>query len=402
MAFRVLSLDGGGVWSVVQALALIKIYGEQATGRQVLKDFDLVAATSAGSIVLGGLVEDLPLAAILQIFDDETLRKAMFRESPDKLSRLVHRVTGWFPGLGGSGVGPIYSTAKKQAALEKMLGPYANVPLRRAAVGIRRSGSDRDVHLLIIAFDYDRERAVFFRSAPASGRSWGVGDESSVTLAQAINASTDPPINYFDKPATIGPDRYWDGAIAGYDNPVLAAVSEARVLNQTPTDIVALSIGTGRVSLAGPPTGKPSPFVKQRKKQCLVSDLGKIAVSIVDDPPDSATFMAHVMTGGIDKLPYDLESRIVRMCPLVRPQWRDGEWAAPGDMTPAEFTMLAGLGIDAIEQDQVNAISRYAQMWIAGAAPNQPIRMNGDNFECELGHETFGDALGAWRQLETL
>jgi hypothetical protein len=402
MAFRVLSLDGGGVWSVVQALALIRIYDEKTTGHQVLQDFDLVAATSAGSIVLGGLVENLPLAAILQIFENENSRKEMFSASRDQFSRFVHWATGKFPGLGGSGVGPIYSTEKKRAALEKLLGPLAKVPLTRAANGVRRSGSARDVHLLIIAFDYDRERAQFFRSAQAGGRGWGAGDASSVTLAEAINASTDPPINYFDKPARIVADRYWDGAIAGYNNPVLAAVSEARVLSQAPTDIVALSIGTGRVTLAGPPTSKPSPFVVQRKQQCLVSDIGKIAVSIVDDPPDAATFVAHVMTGGIDELPYPLESRIVRMSPLVRPELRDGEWAAPGGMTTAEFTTLAGLGIDAIEQAQVDAIARYAQMWIANSAPNQPIRMNGDTFECELGHETFGDALAAWRQLTAL
>jgi uncharacterized protein len=271
-----------------------------------------------------------------------------------------------------------------------------------AAKGIRRSGSERDVHLLIIAFDYDRECAQFFRSAPTCGRAWGVGDASSVTLAQAINASTDPPINYFDKPAKIRSDRYWDGAIAGYNNPVLAGVSEARVLGQAPTDIVALSIGTGRVTLAGPPTSKASPFVKQRKQQCLVSDIGKIAVAIVDDPPDAATFMAHVMTGGIEGLPFQLESHIVRMNPLVRPERRGGEWKAPGGMTAAEFTTLADLGIDAIKQDQVDAIVRYAKMWIAGTAPNQPIRMNGDTFKCELGHETFSGALAAWRQLEGL
>lgn len=402
MAFRVLSLDGGGVWSVVQALALIRIYGPETTGRQVLREFDLVAATSAGSIVLGGLIEDLPLGAILQIFQDEKLRKGMFRKSRDKLSLLIHHVTGLFPGLGGSGVGPIYSTAEKQAALEKLLGPYAHCPLKRAARGVRRSGSERDVHLLIIAFDYDRERAQFFRSARACGRGWGRGDPSSVTLAQAISASTDPPINYFDKPATIRPDRYWDGAIAGYNNPVLAAVSESIVLKQAPTDIVALSIGTGRVSLAGPPTTKASPFVKQRKPQCLVSDIGKIAVSIVDDPPDAATFMAHVMTGGIDGLPDPLDSRIVRMSPLVRPVLCEDEWVAPAGMKPAAFTTLAGLGIDAIEQDQVDAIVRYAEKWLADEAPNQPIRMDGDTFECELGHERFKDALAAWVRLKAL
>ena len=53
MAFRILSLDGGGVWAVIQVKALIKLYGD-VTGRTVLQDFDLVAGTSGGSIVLGG------------------------------------------------------------------------------------------------------------------------------------------------------------------------------------------------------------------------------------------------------------------------------------------------------------------------------------------------------------
>lgn len=62
MVYRILSLDGGGSW------ALIKLYGAAATGHQVLRDFDLVAATSGGSLVLGGLVENLSLNELLSVF----------------------------------------------------------------------------------------------------------------------------------------------------------------------------------------------------------------------------------------------------------------------------------------------------------------------------------------------
>ena len=34
MAFRILSLDGGGVWAVVQVKALIKLYGADTTGHR--------------------------------------------------------------------------------------------------------------------------------------------------------------------------------------------------------------------------------------------------------------------------------------------------------------------------------------------------------------------------------
>lgn len=51
--FRILSLDGGGSWALIQVMALQAIYSENTTGHNVLKDFDLVAANSGGSITLG-------------------------------------------------------------------------------------------------------------------------------------------------------------------------------------------------------------------------------------------------------------------------------------------------------------------------------------------------------------
>ena len=39
--FRVLALDGGGSWAIIQAMALVKLYDENTTGHEVLADFDL-------------------------------------------------------------------------------------------------------------------------------------------------------------------------------------------------------------------------------------------------------------------------------------------------------------------------------------------------------------------------
>jgi len=123
--------------------------------------------------------------------------------------------------------------------LQNALPTRGTLPLDRAATGLR------PVHLLITGFDYDRNRATFFRSCAASGPTWGTGEPTGITLAEAIHASTNAPLNYFDAPATFPdrPGRYWDGAISGCNNPVLAAVTEAIVTGQNPVDLAVLSIG---------------------------------------------------------------------------------------------------------------------------------------------------------------
>ena len=122
-----------------------------------------------------------------------------------------------------------------------------------------------------------------------------------MTLAEAIHASTNAPVNYFDAPATFPdhPGRYWDGAIAGCNNPVLAAVTEAIAKSQAPTDLAVLSIGTASVSLPWPlsQANLRLLYLQQIVSPGFVPDLQKLATSILDDPPDIATFLAHVMTG---------------------------------------------------------------------------------------------------------
>ncbi|MDP9053401.1 MAG: patatin-like phospholipase family protein [Acidobacteriota bacterium] len=394
MAYRILTLDGGGTWALIQVKALIELYGAGARGNKVLRDFDMAAATSGGSIVLGALLEDLSLAEILEFFEDQAKRLSVFSPTSSFGDRILHEFTG---------LGPKYSSDNKLAALKNVLPTRGALPLAGITAGLRRPGAQDDLHLLITGFDYDRNRATFFRSSPTTHPGWGRGDEANVTLAEAIHASTNAPVNYFDAPAAFPnrAGRYWDGAISGCNNPVLAAVTEAIVKNRGVPDLAALSIGTGSVALPWASSADASsPYVRQICDSGLVTDLRKLALSVLDDPPDIATFLAHVMTGGGAGLNTQAaDSRIVRMSPLVSPVGSAGAWTAPGAMTAEQFSYLAKLDMDAVEQIQVDAISRYADLWVQGVAPNQPVRMDGDTLKKELGQDRFPAAVHAWNAI---
>jgi uncharacterized protein len=144
MNYRILSLDGGETWALIQVKALIALYNEQTTGQTVLQDFDLVAANSGGSIVLGGLVENLTLGDLLGLFENQTVRESIFSPTHDIGDKLLHDLTQ---------LGPKYSAANKLPALENALPVKGPVPLTQAAAGVRRTGANQDVHLLITAFD---------------------------------------------------------------------------------------------------------------------------------------------------------------------------------------------------------------------------------------------------------
>jgi hypothetical protein len=395
MAYRILSLDGGGSWALIQVRALIELYGKDKPGNEILRDFDMVAANSGGSLVLGGLVENLALSQLLQYFEDESKRKAIFSPSRSFGDRALHELTG---------LGPKYSSDAKLSALQRLLPRCGDLKLAAVAEGMRRDGAEKDVHLLIIGFDYDRNRATFFRSARAGGPQWGVGDPTTVTVAEAIHASTNAPVNYFDGPASFPdrPERYWDGGVTGCNNPVLAAVTEAIVSGQGPSNIVVLSVGTATVSLPQRPAGAPdSPYWRVATDPGLASDLRKLATAILDDPPDAATFLAHVMTGGSAALAeVDLKSRVVRLNPLISPiKDPKNEWGAPSGMTAAQFKYLVGLDMDAVEQHEVDQIAAFTDLWVHNKAMNQPIRMEADTLTLELGYDRFADAIDAWQKL---
>ncbi|MGH7071975.1 MAG: hypothetical protein ACREFO_18470 [Acetobacteraceae bacterium] len=128
---------------------------------------------------------------------------------------------------------------------------------------------------------------------------------------------------------------------------------------------------------------------------------------LLDDPPDFATFAAHVLTGGSAGLPPGAQSRVVRLNPLVSPApagvANNGGtiWTAPQNWTAAQFEYLCGLPMDVITQADMDYIEDWCSLWIGGGARNQPIRMNGQTLDAEIGYTRFQDSVAAWTSLES-
>jgi hypothetical protein len=299
------------------------------------------------------------------------------------------------------GFGPKYSTAGKLAGLQSLL-PEANDLF--ADVWAATGNEPNPPDILIPAFDYDHQRTTILRSNANSPEA-SFPREAPVALIDAVHASSTAPVNFFDKPATVGNSRYWDGAVGGYNNPVLAAVCEALAGGVVRERIRALSIGTGRTRL--PMQNEegtiPPPLVQSRGDASPIHDLKELASSIIDDPPDAASLEAHVALGQrLPANPHDIvgDGTLVRMNPMIQPIYTSPDkWKCPKGISPDEFTALVNLGIDAVEQSDASLIKRFCHAWIEGSVMNQPVRANLETFAVEIGQATFADAALAWKKL---
>ncbi|MGI9212076.1 MAG: patatin-like phospholipase family protein [Methylococcaceae bacterium] len=387
-AYRILSLDGGGSWALIQTIALADLYGLHTPGHTLLRHFDLAIANSGGSIVLAGLLLNLSPLALFRLFDEAQNRQRLFQP------RWLH-----LPGLRK------YRTAAKLNGLEDILteagraaGLDASAPLSDIV-----SASGLATDLVICGFDYDRKRARFIRSnraSLASGSGGGLG--SKISLIQAVHASSTAPVKFFDDPALMRVDgqitRFWDGAIGGHNNPVMAGVVEALANHPEQRGAIrALSLGTGSVSL---PPGN------ERTDPGLLTDLALLAEAILDDPPEAASFVAHVMLGG--RLPATPEQvsdgPVVRLSPLIQPvnpTGQDNGWQIPAGLEH-DFDALTTLELDAVSQEDVNRIKKLTALWLQGQVRNQAIRADGHSLDCQIGHSTYPEAAARWGENDHL
>jgi len=69
-------------------------------------------------------------------------------------------------------------------------------------------------------------------------------------------------------------------------------------------------------------------------------------------------------------------------------------------MTTQQFTDMVNLPVDALDQDQVDKIAAYAELWLAGGVPNQPIREDTTTLKLELGSASFKEAASVWQALK--
>ena len=125
--YRVLSLDGGGCWALIEAKALINIFGAETSGWDVLRQFDLAAANSGGSIVLGCLIENFTLGQVLDFFLDESKRRSVFAATSSIGDKILESLLK---------MGPKYSAEKKLTALQGILATQGNKVLGDAVKGL--------------------------------------------------------------------------------------------------------------------------------------------------------------------------------------------------------------------------------------------------------------------------
>lgn len=399
--FRILTLDGGGSWALIQVKALQALYRDpDKKGHDILADFDLVAANSGGSIVLGGLIENKSLSEILKQFTDNAQRLTLF--APLGFEHLVDKALETV-----LHIGPKYSASRKLIGLQQILPIFGLTRLDQLG---EMSNNKPWPKLLICSYDYDLRRATFFRS-DAGSLAAGPKQSTPPTLAEAIHASSNAPVNYFDLPAIFLSNsdyvgkRYWDGGIGGHNNPVLAAVTEAIANGQrygcNLGSIIALSIGTGRTELPiqGGYHTNSSALVLHQGAPSLFGDIKKLSTCILTDPPDAASFITHFMLKGQPGISDGAVSgNLVRLNPVIRPVLVNEKWSLPNGISESDFESLANMDMDATEDHQVELISTYCDAWISGAAPNQAIH-SAEDFSALIGHVRFDDAANEWRAI---
>ena len=355
MPYKILSLDGGASRALVQARILQDLYKENGDikGHELLRKFDLVIANSGGSVLLGLLCNNMSLENIISFYTSPSeLKKVYPALFPGE--RFIQQITRIFFRVGAK-----YSTSRKLKRLrniflendelfkqKKIPKPIGSNKLNELTSIIGKNYNGNDLSLIIPAFDYFRQRVTFFRSDRLSNTNRFSGKFYEITLVDAIHASCNAPINYYDRPAKVSLNLYsngnkikdqykswyWDGAVAGFNNPVLAGLVEA-VTNNTevsPDEFYILSIGTGLSRKAVIIDDKTSsdvnrqrrfkinlgkPFV-EKKSFNFLGDIKKMAGSILNDPPDSATFIAYSL---INRSLNNEKSNLIRINPSITP-----------------------------------------------------------------------------------
>jgi hypothetical protein len=357
-------------------------------------------------------------AQLITEFKSELIRKQIFSKLPlfKTWARAILKV------------GPKYFADAKLQAIRTLINKYdsglGDEPIAR--LPLPRSQADPDVtDLILLAYDYDTNRAKFLRTGTYSAAGSQLDNiPYKTTLAEAVHASTNAPINYFNAPATISysktPIRAWDGAIAGYNNPILAGITEALANRVDRKSIQVLSIGTASrvLPLTGGEFQAAYEWMEARPSKkgfWILGDLRKLSMSIIENPPDVATYTAFFMID--DQLdwmgtpigdPRRSKTKIVRLNPLMQPvvvpgrelfDVPSGHSNRPDKLTPGGFRYLMELDMDAVEEADVDLICLFGRLWIDEWVHNQPILAGPTRVECELGQRWYSQGRDQARAL---
>ncbi|MFB2835230.1 CBASS cGAMP-activated phospholipase [Floridanema evergladense] len=229
MSFRILSLDGGGIRGVIEAVILAEV--EKIVKKPLNQYFDLIAGTSTGSILASAIALGRSSEQIIQLYRSKG--KIIFPYtslfSLQRLSLILKY------GLSA----PKYSG---RGLIEVLQSEFGNTKL----------GDIKSPRLLITAYDtLDREFIVF--------KNWQTYKPWINTPLWEVCVSSSSAPTFFPAHLLTTESKTYsliDGGI-GANNPSACAVAEALRLENPIKDIAVLSIGTGDMT-------QPIPFTKVR------------------------------------------------------------------------------------------------------------------------------------------
>jgi len=211
-AFKILSLDGGGIRGAFSASVLASF--EAQFGVRLVEYFDLIVGTSTGGIIALGLAAGLPAAEIREFYRTQGPRIFPPLRGGRRLWRLVSSV-----------IRAKHSQGPLKAALSE-------------AFGGRTVGS-LETRVVIPAFNCNAGQIRLFKT-PHHDR---LTRDHSRSLVEVALATTSAPY-FLPGYVSAESERFVDGGVWA-NNPILVGVVEAIGYLQVPADrIHVLSVGT--------------------------------------------------------------------------------------------------------------------------------------------------------------
>ncbi|MEM8639784.1 MAG: patatin-like phospholipase family protein [Cyanobacteria bacterium P01_G01_bin.54] len=267
MTFNILSLDGGGIRGILSAQLLSQIEAvlQQQTGKRLYDYFDLIAGTSTGSILAGGLAVGKSGEQLVQLYLREGRRIFPYTGmgsyfSPKRWGLIVQH------GLSA----PKFSHQGLRQVLREQFGQRQLADL-----------SDRAPKLLIPAYDTTARRPILFKS-------WEPNAYAATRLWEAVLCSASAPTFFPAYPLKLAGQVHSvvDGGV-GANNPATCAIAAALNLGYPLKEIRLLSIGTGQ--------GQQAYHYKDTRHWGAVQWAKRILDVVMDAPMDIVAQTAEQM-----------------------------------------------------------------------------------------------------------
>lgn len=271
-AFRVLSLDGGGVMGTYTASVLAEL--ERMSDKRIVDHFDLIVGTSTGGIVAVGLGLGIPAQKLLDLYVENG-------------AAIFPRVSRW-------------RTARALGFLKSLFRPKHSQQVLKAVVeeilGDKRLGESR-TRLVIPAFNADKGAIQLFKTAHRHDYK-----QDYLLPATSIVMSTSAAPSYYSAYTDSRDTCYLDGGVWA-NCPVMVGITEAICVLERPIDSISmLSIGT---------TSAPYHVDAKRRNGGLISWGTGEAISL---------FMQAQANAALGQAELFLKDRFLRIDVLAKPQ----------------------------------------------------------------------------------